>query len=393
MKNKHKAETKILIALAFFSIGIGLWGNFRQLWLQDNNFLVEQISNVLSIGTFLSAVSLFMCATKLKLNNIQTFIGRTLFLKIIVMCSLYLLKLFHHTDIKLLVDILIILDVVLEKIIVSSIYPFILTIEVSDKLYSKRKLVEYLFMDVGILLGGIFIGKKILHLTINYNICLFFAIIFLYISYWVFVTVKVKVGKVNSSISFKYLFKDKINRLSLMFMLTSHIAMATGLGLKMLMLTNGLKFSDGGATTYLLVIGLVADFLGIIALKYLTPKNDYITVSIKFGIRFLFYLLAFLSNNLLVVFIAITWSILISTAYENIIDAPYINRIDKKYQLFFADIRYLISMLGEAIGLFFAGITYKYGLPVMLGLSAFFMIFQMGVSYLLIYFRKKETIK
>ena len=393
MGKKHKVETKILIALAFFSIGIGLWGNFRQLWLQDNNFLVEQISNVLSVGAFFSAIALFMCAIKLKLNNIQRFIGKMLFFKIIVMCFLYLLKLFHHTDIKLLVDILIILDVVLEKIIISSIYPFIITIEVSDTMYSKRKLVEYLFMDVGILLGGLFIGKKLLHLTINYNICLFFAIIFIYISYWVFATVKVKVGKVNSSISFKYLFKDKINKLSLMYILISHIAMSTGLGLKMLMLTNGLKFSDGGATTYLLLIGLVADFIGIIALKYLTPKNYYITVSIKFGIRFLFYLLAFLSNSLLVVFIAITWSILISTAYENIIEAPYINRIDKKYQLFFADIRYLISMIGEAIGLFFAGITYNYGLPSMLGLSAFFMIFQMAFSYLLIYYRKKEAIK
>ena len=50
-------------------------------------------------------------------------------------------------------------------------------------------------------------------------------------------------------------------------------------------------------------------------------------------------------------------------------------------------------MIGEAIGLFFAGITYNYGLPSMLGLSAFFMIFQMAFSYLLIYYRKKEAIK
>ncbi len=37
---KIKNENQILIMLAFFSISVGLWGNFRQLWLQDNNLLL-----------------------------------------------------------------------------------------------------------------------------------------------------------------------------------------------------------------------------------------------------------------------------------------------------------------------------------------------------------------
>jgi hypothetical protein len=32
----NKNENKILIVLLFFSISIGLWNNFRQLWMQDN---------------------------------------------------------------------------------------------------------------------------------------------------------------------------------------------------------------------------------------------------------------------------------------------------------------------------------------------------------------------
>ena len=47
---KIKNENQILIMLALFSISVGLWGNFRQLWLQDNNFSVTNISNILSIG-------------------------------------------------------------------------------------------------------------------------------------------------------------------------------------------------------------------------------------------------------------------------------------------------------------------------------------------------------
>ncbi len=392
-RNKRKAEYQILLSLALFSIGFGLWENFRQLWLQDTNFLVEQISDVLSVASFFSAIVLFICSIKLELNNIQNFIAGSILLKIMVMSSLYLLKLLDYTSIKWIIDILIILDVVLEKVIISSIYPFILTIEVSDNLYSKRKLVEYLFRDIGILFGGLLIGKRLFRITVNYNICLFLSILFLYISFWIFASIKLKVGKVKSKISFKYLFQDKITKLYFLYEFIGSIAFSIGLGLKMLMLTNGLSFSAGGATTYLLVIGLLADILGVIILKYLTPKSDYITVALKFGLRFLFYFVAFVSNSLIVVLLAITWSILISTAYENIIEAPYINRIDKSYQLFFTDVRYMIGMIGDAIGLFFAGLIYQYGLPSMLGLSALFMVFQISISCKLIHLRNKEKIE
>ena len=53
---KIKTENQILIMLAFFSISVGLWENFRQLWLQDNNFAITNISNILSIGTFISVI-------------------------------------------------------------------------------------------------------------------------------------------------------------------------------------------------------------------------------------------------------------------------------------------------------------------------------------------------
>lgn len=158
----------------------------------------------------------------------------------------------------------------------------------------------------------------------------------------------------------------------------------------MLMLTNVFNFSDGNATNYLLFVGLMADLLGVIALKYLTGKNDYITITIKFGIRFLLYGLAFLTNNLNLCFIAMTWSILISTAYENITDAPYINRVKNDYQMLFTNIRYIIGLIGTSIGLYFAGITYNMGIRYMLGLSAFFMIFQIGIAYYLIYLRTRR---
>jgi hypothetical protein len=191
----------------------------------------------------------------------------------------------------------------------------------------------------------------------------------------------------------KEVFKSKILVLYLIYMLIGTIAMSTALGLKMLTLTNYFNFSDNVATNYLLITGLLADIFGIIALKYLTPKNDYLTITIKFGIRFLGYVIAFISNSLVITLIAITWSIFISTAYENICDAVYINRLDNKYQLSFSNICHIIRFLGESIGVFLCGIMYEMGLKYMFGLSAIFMIFQIGIAYYLIHLRHKENYK
>ena len=47
----HKPENKILIILLLFSISIGLWNNFRQLWMQDNGINATEISQIISFGT------------------------------------------------------------------------------------------------------------------------------------------------------------------------------------------------------------------------------------------------------------------------------------------------------------------------------------------------------
>ncbi len=39
---KTTNENRILIMLSFFSISIGLWGNFKQLWLEENAFTVTR---------------------------------------------------------------------------------------------------------------------------------------------------------------------------------------------------------------------------------------------------------------------------------------------------------------------------------------------------------------
>lgn len=388
---KIKDENKILIMLAFFSISIGLWGNFRQLWLQDNNFSVTQISNIISIGTFISVIGIALIGKYVTLNKLKKTLTSILTIKFINMLALYFLNGTNKTE---LIKLAIMIDIVMEYIIITSIYPLITTIVKSDTIYSKRKLTEYLFRDIGILFGGIFIGKSVAGILVNYNICLIISNVFLLIS--IFTMLNIKINKIEEKHSVKnsmvkYILKSKIMSLYLLDMFVGKIAMSTALGLKMLTLTNYLAFSDSIATNYLLIVGLIADGIGILALKYLTPKNDYLTITIKFGIRFIWYVVVFISNNLIITLIAITWSLLISTAYENICDGVYINRVENNYQLSFANIRYIIRFLGEAIGVFFCGIMYEIGLKYMLGLSAIFMIFQIGLAYYLIHLRRVEA--
>lgn len=388
-----KAENKILIMLAFFSISKGLWENFKQLWLQDNNLDVTQISQILSMASLVCVIALIIFSQKLSLDKIKGVLTFSFLAKSICLLLLYLS---NHTGQTVIINFLVTLDTIFEMIIIISIYPFIVTIKKDDKLYSKRKLVEYLFSDIGILVGGIFIGKTIGNILVNYNFCLLISIVFIIFAFITILNIKtekVEAKQISLKEAVGYILKNRIVKIYTLFYLIGNIAMKTGLGLKMLMLTNIFEFSDGNATKYLLIVGLCADVIGILALKYFTLKNDYINITIKFGIRFLLYSISFITNNFIICFIAITWSILISTAYENICDAPYINRVQNDYQMIFTNARHIVKLIGTSIGLYFAGITYKMGIRYILGLSAFFMIFQLIISYYLIYLRKKEVIE
>ena len=386
-----KNENKILLMLAFFSISIGLWNNFRQLWLEDNSFSVSNISNIISFGTLISVIAIAFIGKYVKLNKLKNTLLIVLILKFVNMLFLYF---FNKSNLLSIINILIIIDIATEYITITSIYPLITILKKNGTLYSKRRLTEYLFRDVGILFGGIFIGKTISGFLIDYNVCLIISNVFLLVSIFIMSTIKLDTNNEvikDKSSCLKFVLKNKIMYLYLIYTLLGTIAMSTALGLKMLTLTNYFNYSDNLATVYLLVIGLLADIFGIIALKYLTPKNDYLTITIKFGIRFIWYILAFISNSLIITIMAISWSIFISTAYENICDAVYINRLDNKYQLSFSNICHIIRFLGESIGVFLCGMMYEIGLRYMFGLSALFMIFQIGLAYYLISLRKKEV--
>ena len=386
----NKKENQILIMLAFFSISIGLWGNFRQLWLQDNGFSISQISIILSLGTFVSVLGIMFVGKFVALNKLKNIITVSICIKFFNTVLLYFC---NKTGLNNYIILFTVVDIVTEYIVITSIYPLITTITKSNTIYSKRKLTEYLFKDIGILIAGIIIGKTILGILVDYNICLMISNILLLLSIIIMLgikPIKLETKKEEQSLILNYILKNKIIVTYLIYGFFAGVSISTGLGLKILVLKNFFNFTDSSATNYILIIDLIGDVFGILALKYMTPKNDYITITIKFGIRFIAYCIAFISNNLLLTFIAITWSLFIGPAYENVCDGPYINAVKDVHQLKFTNLRYIVGFLGESVGIFFCGLMYEIGLRYIFGLSAFFMIFQLALAYKLIYMRNNN---
>lgn len=75
--------------LALFSISIGLWGNFRQLWMQDNNFIPSQISNIISIGTFISVIGILFVGKHIQLEKLKRCITVAIGIKFLNSILLY----------------------------------------------------------------------------------------------------------------------------------------------------------------------------------------------------------------------------------------------------------------------------------------------------------------
>ncbi len=385
---QRRARLRILVMLAFFSISVGLWENFRQLWLQDNGFSAADISQITGFGMLVSVAGIILVGYYLKMRQLKAFMSLILACKVIFLLVLAVLNGSTQHNI---INFCMVLDVVTSNLIVISVYPLMTTVIKNNKIYSQRKLVEYLFRDVGVLVGGLIIGQEIFGLVLDYGGCLIVSMLFLAVAMFLMFNFRLKptTREPRSRASMvKFILKSRVQTVYMIYAYLAATSFATALGLKMLILTGHLELTVNTATNFLLVAGLLSDAIGIIALKYFTPKNDYLTMTLKFGIRLVAYLVAVLSNDFFVILLAILWSLLSSTAYEDISDGYYINTVDNRHQFRYSTVKYVISYLGEATGLFFAGWMFDFGPQAILGLSAATTVIQLGVAYYLIYLRK-----
>ena len=71
-----------------------------------------------------------------------------------------------------------VVDVITSYLIVASVYPLITVVIKNNEIYSKRKLVEYWFRDIGVLVGGVMLGQTVFGSLIDYNACLVISVNF-----------------------------------------------------------------------------------------------------------------------------------------------------------------------------------------------------------------------
>ncbi len=384
---KTMLERKILAMLAFFSTSVGLWENFRQLWLQDNGFTAADVSIMTSVGLMLSVVGVIFVGYRLKMRHLKAFMTIVLGIKLV---DLLVLRGLDASVNFWAMSICTVVDVITSYLIVASVYPLITVVIKNNEIYSKRKLVEYWFRDIGVLVGGVMLGQTVFGSLIDYNACLVISVIFLSLAVLTMSSFKVKPTEKetprNDSI-LKYVLKSKLQVCYMIYAFLAAMSFAAALGLKMLVLTNYLEFSAGTATNYLLIVGILSDVVGVLALKYFTPKNDYLTLTLKFGIRLLAYIIAIVAEDPFISMIAFTWSILISTAYEDVTDGCYINLVDNRHQLSYSTIKHVMSFAGEAMGMLLCGVMYDFGIGFILGTSSIITVVQIGVAFYLVHLR------
>lgn len=387
---KARLEWEILAMLAFFSTSVGLWENFRQLWLQDNGFTAAEVSLLTSLGLAFSVVGVLLVGYRLKMRHLRAFMTATLGIKLL---DLLVLRGLDASGNLGMMGVCTVIDVVTSYLIVASVYPLITTIIKNNKIYSKRKLVEYWFRDIGVLVGGLVLGQNILGTMIDYNGCLLISAFFLCLAILMMSSLKINLTEKEPPRGdpiLKYVRKSKLQVCYMIYAFLAATSFAAALGLKMLILTNYLNFSAGTATNYLLIVGLLSDVVGVLALKHFTPKNDYLTLALKFGIRLLAYVIAVLADDPFVSMLAITWSILISTAYEDVTDGYYINLVDNQHQFSYSTVKHVMSFAGEAVGMLLCGVVYDLGVTFILGASAVITTVQLGVAFYLIHLRKSR---
>ena len=364
MKEKNtKNENILMIVYALVCFSMGVWSNYRQLWLSEAGFSVTEISRIFSVALICSAIISFIISifsVKVKVKNV-------VFLSIIFR-SISMLMLFATKDI-FLIKASTLLCIMSDVIFMVSFYPMLTFVTMSDESYRRKTLIEYIAKDVGIiscgLLFGVYFGKYIF----DYNTCLIIAIISCILSGFILLFFNgeekhTKKEKLTLKKSFKEILSSKINRLFLYNQLIINISYAVIFDLIMIILTEYISFEVSFASVFIIVCNVLANMINILINKYGKNMSLKVSAIVKFGTRTLGYIVAFILNNWTGFVLAIVIGLLTSRMLEDKVTGSFLQLINEENQFLHSNIRYFISCIGEGIGAFIAGIllsvSFKY---------------------------------
>lgn len=378
-----KELIKIFLVLIIYALSAGIFLNFQELWLQENNLAVSTIGIITSGALFISIGVIFIFSNYITPNKIKPFLGILLLVNTICLFCLFFL---NQTNNIFIIKLLVMLIFILNVEILTAMYPLITTFKKNDKLYALKDLIYESSYNIGIILSSIFIGKQIGVFILNYNSYILLSGILSLITLLIFNSIKPIENKSEKEPDIIFIrvlkksFKNKILRNYVFFRIFSQLAYYSVIGMILTFLINGLNLSENFTFNWRIISLLIASLLGFICLKY-TPKKDTTAIIIKFGIRVLLYLLVCIYPSKVTILITVTYVFLTSLIYSNIIEGKYVNIYPKTEQLAYANFSYMLLSLSKAIGTFICSLAINYSIRLNFICAFIFTILQMIFLY------------
>lgn len=368
-KFRNDKSLMILMFLGIYSFSTGLFSNYQVLWLQDNGLSTISISRVIMIAYIVTAFSLLFFSLKVPPKKLKFGILIACITKMVISTLLICL---NGSNLQFWIKFLMFFNIAFGEIILSSIYPLMLNIKKSDVAYTKRESVESVADKLGLFFASFLLGVTIGKFTIDYNICLLFSVIFLFIAFLVLMFVDVE-GKGTKNVTLResltYFNNNKILYLYLFVIFIGSAAWASILGLKMLSLTETIGLSSKFSSYLVLGLGILTNILAILIVKYLKFKNDYTNIFFKYGLRCVFYVTLFITNSNTVLLVTIIYLLLTDVTYSFVFSGYFMNNMDERYILVFSVFKYCITLIGDGLGTFICGLVFNLDVRYM-GLTA-----------------------
>ena len=351
---KISEENLLMIVLAFMSFSIGIWRNYRQLWLENIGFDVQSISKVLSVALICSALISFLISiysTRVKVKNVIMLTG--------TLRALAMLVLLLNSN-TYIIKVCMLICIMCETTFSIAFYPLLTIVNKDRSAFAKQALINYLGKDAGVIVCGLLIGVTVGNIVFDYNSCLFLAMISTILSILFLILFNEKKTYKKRNVlplkkALKNLIKSKVNNYFLFTQFIMNISYGMIFGLVMIILTNYIGFSVSIASVFIIVCNLIGSFACSLFNRYGDNLTFKISTLIKYGSRVISYLIAFFMPNVLSFVIAMIIAHISARILDDKVNGAYITRINTNSQFLFGNIRYFILSLGEGIGVYLAG--------------------------------------
>lgn len=357
-KLKSNSCFLLLVFLAIFGFSIGTFDNYRELWMSSNGLSTESISRVISVSYLVTVFVLFYFTIKVSPNQLKTGILISLILNMVTGASLICL---NGTNDFFLMKFFMFFNIAFSQLILASVYPLMMNISKDDILYTRKSFVESFFSKLGFLCVAVLLGKVFFSKIIDYNFCLLLSVLFNFFAFLVLLWVPVpskSSTKFNIKETVAYFNHNKVLYFFLFVNFLGDMIWGAILGMPMLLLVNRLSLSSAMASFMVLGLGICSTILSMVIVKHFRFQNDQYNLIVKYGIRVLFYLLLFITNSKVLLFIAIVYLFLLDVPYSFIFTSYFINKIEEKYSLFLTTLKYCSSLLGKSLGTFICGMVF-----------------------------------